>query len=250
MKSLLLAMLCWLALTSAAAATAPDLERARELYEAASFEEVLEVLARVEAGSELSRREVSEMLFLRALTRRAMGSEDAAERDLERIAYLDPDYQLPAEAPPSMRAIFQSTRAAVEPLRLLDELTRTADGVRFAVRASGDPRGTVRSIDAACRTGDGGWQRGDGGVVTIRAQEGATVECASKLVGPGGAVLRERGTREAPLGFTVGPQITADEGPSAWPFVIAGAGVLVAAAIATVIIFAVAPPNTTVTPNL
>lgn len=223
------------------------LSRARALYDEASFMEVLQALARAEASNALDREQLIELLFLRALTHRAMGSDEPMQRDLERVAYLAPNLRPPSELPPSMRRAFETARAAVAPLRLLGDIERIPTGVRYAVRASGDPQGLVRRTDAGCRTGEGDWSEAEGGVVELPAAEGAIVQCYASLVGLGGAELMTRGTRTDPLELDVPAfSVSTGDGDDTAAFVLAGVGVGLAAVVATVLVLVLAPPSTTV----
>lgn len=221
------------------------IEQARARYDEAAFEAVLEELARAEAAT-LDRDAVIALLLLRALTHHAMGSTDAMRLDLERVAYLEPDLVPPSEFPPSMRRALEEARVMVEPMRLLGDIERVPRGVRFSARPSGDPRGLIRRVDAECRHHAGPWRRGESGVVSLRAAEGAVVECVAALIGPGGATLATRGTHEEPLRMDVGALETAPAGDDALPFALAGIGVGVAAVIAAVLVYVLAPPTTSI----
>ncbi|MFK7988450.1 MAG: hypothetical protein AB8I08_20680 [Sandaracinaceae bacterium] len=225
------------------------LARAHALYDSASFEEVLQALARAEASDQLDRDQLIELLFLRALTHRAMGSEEPMRADLSRIAYIAPNLRPPSELPPSMRRAFETARADIAPLRLLGDIERIPTGVRYAVRASGDPQGLVRRTDAGCRAGSEAWSEGEGGVVELAAGEGAAVQCYASLVGLGGAELMTRGTRQDPLELEVPPLSEIGGGSGVdpeVPFVLAGVGVGLAAAVAAIVVLVLAPPPSSV----
>jgi hypothetical protein len=173
--------------------------QAEERYAEADFEGALEALERAEQVS-LSRADVLRSYSLRSLVHYALGEETAMREDLQVLALLAPAHELGPTAPPAVRQAFEEVRAATTaPLRLDVQLDKRHPGVRISAHSHGGKGGIVREVRVLARVNDGPWVEGDGRAVELAASAGDVVEYYATLLGPGGSVLLERGTAQAPL---------------------------------------------------
>ena len=226
-----------LVLSTNALAQSP-VDDGRRRFEAADFYGALEVLARAEEGSALDRAELVRLYETRILVHLALGEEDRIERDLAAIATIAPDHTFAPEIPPALRTRFGDLlRERTGRLDVDVSREPTARGVRLDARASGDPLGLVRSARLHARAGGGRWMSAQGSL-ELDAEPGEQIEWHADLVGPGGAVLASRGSREAPMSFAVGGAVLVDDGGEGAPWVWIGIGVIAVIAIGVVAIVA------------
>src|SRR5690606_37653739 len=80
---------------------------------ATEHERGLELLEQAEAGTDLSRDDLADLLLLRAMIHRALRQMDLAEVDLFRLAALDPERELGREVHPSLRRLFATVKQRV-----------------------------------------------------------------------------------------------------------------------------------------
>jgi hypothetical protein len=142
---------------------------------------------------------------------------------------------------------------------------------------SDDNAGLVQSLRVRARVSGAAWRRVERATLEIPAAAGATVEYVAEAVGPGGAVLAQAGTDDAPLRTTLAPALVeaaaapvvaaptgtvpasspvsgggaapsgalpraAEGGAPVWPWLLAG-GVVIAAAAVVVALFVVPGPE-------
>lgn len=225
----------------------PLIDQAAQAYEEASFEASLELLARAEAADDLSRDDLIALIRTRALVYFALGSVPAMTRDVERLAALDPNIEMPAEAPPTVRNAFADARTRVRPLRLTGDVERVRTGARFRARIAGDPEGLVRRTEVSCRVGESEATRARGESLDLRAETGDVIRCHAVLVGVGGATLASVASPDAPLTRTLGPFVAPGEGDSsAVPYLLVGGGLAVASAVVVWLILSQPEPRTIV----
>lgn len=231
---------------SAAHAQSETVDEGRRRFENADFYGALEVLARAEEGSALTVRELVRLYETRILVQLALGEERRIDRDLAALATIDPDHDFAPEIPPSVRARFREIeRSRPGPLSVEADRAATPGGVRLDARVSGDPQGLVRIARLHARAGGGRWITAPGSL-EIAAAPGERIEWHAELIGPGGAVLRQRGSREAPLSFTIGGAERAlprdergeEEAGTPWIWIALGGAVLIGAAVAVIVIAA------------
>lgn len=181
------ALLC--ALSSAAPALAQEpLSRGRAAYENADFRSAIELLTQAEATQELSTEELALLLETRALARSAIGDGAGTDRDLARLARLDPDHRFGPEVPPEFIARFERIRDA---------------------------------LPGPVTVGEGG-----GPTAPDRAEPPLRAEGSLAL----GTPMRDEAS-------------DADDGPSAWPWIAAGAGAAIVVGIVLVLVVGSAEPS-------
>lgn len=216
----------------------------------ARFGEAITLYDRAAAGDELTRPDLVRLLEGRALARRAVGDEDGARDDLDRLAAIDPEHTFARHVPPEIVDIFRTLRDAREgPLRVRVQVA--LDGDRALVRAVlvHDPGGLVVHTRLAARAGEGAWRQDDDGELELALPPGATLEYTVEAIGLGGVSLLELGSRETPLPALLavqrgGRSIDPGDGGEVTPWLVGIGGVVVGAVIAGVIVgFAMSGPS-------
>ena len=192
-------------MTPSIARAHPRIDAARAAFQEAEFEAAEGALRQALALGNLSRDQYLEILVLRVLIARAQGDDDARDARLRELATLDPDYALPPEAPPTLRARFDEVRASLDGQRVAATLELRREADRFVGRlAFEDPANAVRSTLTVCRVGDEMF-RSEGADVFGLVPSWRDVECVGQLRGEGGTMLVETestldGSGEVPEG--------------------------------------------------
>jgi hypothetical protein len=269
------------ALAPALAHAHPLVDEGERKYEDADFQGALDAFARAEAATDLTRADLVRLYTRRAMVHHAMQHPDELEADVFRLANLDRAVRLPRAAPPAVRRAYEQAVARVASLLRVDvEAEAMPGGTRLVARVSDDNAGLVQSLRVRARTAGGAWRRTDRATLEVPAAAGATVEYVAEAVGPGGAVLAQAGTDDAPLRTTLAPALVdavttpvaatttanggaapatapapgpqpasprdaaprAEGGAPVWPWLVAG-GVVLAAAVVVVALFVVPGPE-------
>lgn len=245
-----------LALVPSVASAHPLVDQAEARFEEADFEGALEAFAQAELATDLTRNDLLLVYLRRALVHHAMGQLDAIDMDLFRLATLEPHYRLGREVPPQVRDRFAAqSRRVEERLRVKVEATEARGGVRIRAQVTDDLAALVTAVRFGVRTAGGVWQRSDGAALEVMGEPDSELEFYAEAIGPGGAVLASEGTSTAPRRSTIevllappvvgpGPVDGGGGGVPAWPFLVGG-GVLVAAALTVVILFATGSSDST-----
>ena len=188
----------------------PRIDQARAAYERADLDAAHSAIDAAFDVGHLSREEYLEALVLRALI--AIAGQRNVQRDdsLRQLAAIAPDYELPAEAPPSLRRRFREIHEELGGERVSARLTLTRGRDRFTARLRlTDPVRVVVSTTLVCRSGDDVFQA-EGTDVFGLVGRWRSVECVAQLLGRGGTLLgsieRElEGEGVAPNAPCVGP---------------------------------------------
>jgi hypothetical protein len=264
------------ALFASPVAAHPALDRARELYRDARFEEALAALTEAERATDLSRDDLLSLYETRALVRFAMSDRDAAEQDLTRLASIDRDRPPAAEMPPSLRRALDAARARVETeISVRAEIRRAPGGAHATGHVENDAEGVVRTVLVKCRVGDAEETEWQSGPLEVAARASQSVECVARAVGPGAAVIAEArasvagepvrappgiaptpadvaragtGTRADLTAEATGDDGDRDGGGSAWPWIlgIGGGAIAIAAGVVLVVVLTSAQAEVTV----
>lgn len=176
-----------------------SLRQGIQMAETAEFEGALEAFEEAEASEDLRRQDLVQLCGHRAVVFFALGRNDDMEADLARLLAVDPKATLPEAAPPPVRDAFRRmVDLGVSPPRLVVEPFSWADGVKVRATVEGGPPGLVRQVRVFARVrGASRWSRGDDKVAVL-VQPGVTVEWYAEAIGPGGAPVVARGSRESP----------------------------------------------------
>jgi hypothetical protein len=257
----------------------PLIDEGERKYEDADFPGALDAFARAEAATDLTRDDLVRLYTRRAMVHHAMQHPEELEADVFRLANLDRALRLPRAVPPAVRRAYEQAVTRVTSLLRVDvEAEAMPGGTRLVARVSDDNAGLVQSLRVRARTAGGAWRRTDRATLELPAAAGATVEYVAEAIGPGGAVLAQAGTDDAPLRTTLSPALvtsavtpaaattTADGATAAtttpgpapvpprdpaprdvggapvWPWLVAGGAVL-AAAVVVVALFVVPGPQ-------
>ncbi|MDQ3035413.1 MAG: hypothetical protein M3Y87_23615 [Myxococcota bacterium] len=247
----------------------PRIDEARTAYDSARHAEALEKLEEALAGSELSRDELADLFILRAMIHRAQGHMDLAEVDLLRLASLDPTRELGREVHPSLRRAFASARERVPRavgLQLSGE--RDEGTVRIAAAVVDDIAALTQGFRLHARREGGAWQETTDSSLTVDVLPSEAVEYWAEGIGPGGAPIATRGSISEPLrvepvagaprigavagagaittpGGAAGGAVDQGEGLPAWPFVVGGVVLVVAAGVVLGVYFGTQPTDET-----
>ena len=180
----------------------------REQLALAEFEAAVTCLDQAEARNDLSRRDVIELLSLRAFARFASLQDvgGSVGADLQRLAALTREHTFAPEVPSSVVEAYQALATAAVPLEIQVSAERSGDQVRVQAEGRG-PDGLIDSVRVYARATDGEWVDGERRVTL--AAGGTAVEYYAEMVGIGGAVLARSGSRRAPL------HLAADTAPEA-----------------------------------
>ncbi len=184
-------------------AAAAQLGPARSALAEADFERAERAFTRALEARVLSRDDIVAIHEGRAMARWAMGQERDARADLEALGSLEPERALPPEAPPPLVDAFASlARAPLGAALLWDQEDGEGprDTLHLRVGVRNDPAGLVRTVRVHVRTpGDDGWLVREERDVDVPLAPGDALEVWIELVGPGGAVLAQEGSIEAPI---------------------------------------------------
>ncbi len=233
--------------TGTARAHDDDVELGVARYYEADFEQALAAFARAEAGDDLTRDDLVRLLFFRALVNSAFGSEAARDLDLLRLASLAPSHAM-NDAPPPVREAFDRVRRSVGGQLAVEVIAdAAAGGCVLRARAANDPGGLARTIVITAHAGGEDVSSSDGRLMLV-GDPGTTIEYTARVIGPGGAVMAERRSSDAPLAIprsgaiTQQPEAPATSGDDVVAIAVGvGIGVAVAAAIAIVLAVVLAP---------
>ncbi|MBI2893412.1 MAG: hypothetical protein HYY06_07655 [Deltaproteobacteria bacterium] len=172
--------------------------------EEADFEGAERAFAAAESASDLTLADLVDLLEARALLHLGLHQPEALDRDLARLASIDPTHVFAPGRPPDLAMAFAAVRSRVtERLHVEADARATATGVSIDVRVVGDIDGLGRQVRIAARTGGGPWQVGAGPGLSVAAAPGTSVEYWAAAIGPGGAELASRGSAAQPLRVTV-----------------------------------------------
>lgn len=230
-----------------------SVDEARRLYEEAEFVAALDLLGRATAGDELTLADLEEVYELRALVHVALGDAAAMQDDLNTLAAIAPDHELDRGMPPDVQRAWAETRArAPGAIRVVAETETGASGVTVSVEVSGDALHLVRRVRIRGRAGEGAVAEAIDAPLFVGTPTGEEVTYWAEAIGPGGAVLASSGSEASPLRASGAAVGSGDEGGGleAWPFLVAGGGVLVVGAVIVIAVVATqgGTPNTTVEP--
>jgi hypothetical protein len=178
------------------------LTQAEQRYAEADFEGALQALDRA-TELLLSRDDLLRTYSLRALIHYALGEEAAMREALRVLALLSPSHELGPSAPPAVRLAWEDVRQTIQaPLSLHVQVEMQAHGVRISATSGGDAGDSVdivRSVRVSARVNEGPWVHEEGQAIQLPTADGDLVEYYATVLGPGGSVLLERGTAQAPL---------------------------------------------------
>lgn len=212
------------------------LAAAQQHAEEADFEAALQAFDRAEREGVLSRQDVVELLSRRPIVYHVLHDEARMQRDLACLAALEPRFEFGAEVLPEVRTALAAQQATVEPLRLTLRLAERGQALQIAAEYGRLPPGLVVEDRVYARLAGQSWQTGPQRLELANPQR-EPVEYFAQAFGPGGALLLERGSRQAPLRFDYPPAASARaDGPSAWPFILGGGAVLLVGATVLAIV--------------
>jgi hypothetical protein len=191
--ALLLALLA----PAPAAAQGSSIARARQQMERAEFDAAVATLDTAETSSSgLSRAEVVDLYATRAAAHLALGHTAEMERDLDRLAALDPTYTFDEAARPELAEGIAERRGA--PLSIDVEISDEPGGARVRAAVHRDPGDLVRSIHLRARpAGATAWIEASGETLVVPGAD--EVEVWADAIGPGGATLASAGSEDAPI---------------------------------------------------
>lgn len=239
---LLLAALVWCLFVPVGRAH-PGVEQGVRRYERADLEGALRSFRRAEAASNLTLDELKTLMLTRALVHRALGNQEAYERDLRRLAGVDYHYRFDHTTPPDVVEAFGRLRGPEQvDIEVEVEARMAPTGVLLSTELSGDRFDVVRHVRLSARPAGGSWRTVRRSELRLSAE--GPVEYFAEAVGPGGAVIATAGEREAPLVFgqpaTRPASTVASSGDSDDGLLIGlGIGIGVAAAAAIAVLVAV-----------
>jgi hypothetical protein len=229
----------------------PLVDEARAQADRADFGAALATLDRAEAAEDLDLAALEELLLLRALASIGLGREADARRDLRRLAAIAPELVLPDTVAPAIRDELERVRRSVTAVTIDVQVEDHAGAVEVQASAAGE-EGVVREVRLSARERGSAWAsaavaRGSATASVRVPSRGGAIEARVAAIGPGGAVVAERGTEAEPLLVREGRVVPADvldgededdgEGSGAlWPIVGAGAAVVVIGTVVAVIL--------------
>lgn len=259
-------LLALLAFAPAVAHAHPMVDQARREFDATRHRRALQLLEQAEEQRDLSRGDLIELLLLRAFAHRALRQMDLAEVDMFRLAGLDPARELGREVPPQLRRLFEQARERVPgPVRIEVHVERSGEVMTVTAEVLDDVAALATGFRLFGRAENGDVRQSTDSRLDVTVLPNQTGEYWAELLGPGGAVIASQGSEDAPLtidateqGLRPGDLETGegngnsesgetssgggDEGIPAWPFVVGGV-VLVLAAVAVVLAVVLTTPT-------
>jgi hypothetical protein len=230
----------------------PSAADARQLVEVGDFEGAIAATeAALDTGStggaSVARQEVARLLAVRALAFMALRDEPSIDVALGTLAHVDPDHRFDPTMPPDVVERFEVVRAQRPSLRLsrpIVEVSATGARIVVAEPSVATVPGLIRARRVVARQLPGDWRASDGGRLELTTAT-APIEYYAELIGPGGVVLAQSGSAEAPhrwsppAGRTAPSPAEVDEGGGwGWPVALGITGALaIAAVIVLVLVF-------------
>ncbi len=175
----------------------PRIDAARAAYEEADLDAASAALDEAFDLGHLDREEYLDALVLRALVASAQRRNATRDDALRQIGAIAPDYALPDEAPPSLRARYAEIVAELGGERVSARLSVRREGERFTaqVRLTDPVRAVVRA-SVLCRAGEEVFASETRDVFGL-VPTWRPVECAAQLLGRGDTLLAELSERVA-----------------------------------------------------
>jgi len=239
----------------ATAVAHPLIDRARERFEQAEFDEALELFAQAEEADDLSREDLIQLYLKRALVYHALDRDEDLELDLFRLATIEPDMEFTRRIPPRVRSAFAEAAGEVDaPIRIAVDSSREDGWVRLEPRLENDQAALVREIRLGARV-TGEWLTAVNESLEMEAGPEERVDYWAEAVGPGGAVIATQGSRSEPRilgpagavaegGTGTGTGTDGGEGSGSgtgggvpwWPFAVGGAAAAAGAVVLVVLL--------------
>lgn len=249
----------------------PLIDQARRAYDRARHDRALELLQEAEDGEDLTRDDLVELLLLRAMAHRAQRDMELAEVDMFRLAELDPERQLGREIHPQLRRLFDRVRERVtRAVRINVRAAREGEVVTIEAEVTDDVAALAQGFRIFGRAAGGSLQQTSEPRLEIHVPASQAAEYWAEVIGPGGAVIATHASEASParvdaVGGGGGDAIVGsgdgdggdgdafagdgsgdtgggggeDEGVPAWPFIVGGITLAVAAAVIVTVIFTV-----------
>ncbi|MCS6797192.1 MAG: hypothetical protein NZ898_01455 [Myxococcota bacterium] len=240
--------------------TADDIER---LYQDADLDSASAACRRIDEAEGWTRPRLVAALATCALVHSAL--QETAEQDLAlaRLVALEPSYRFDARATPQLVAALDRIRSAQrEPIELTVRPELAPQGVRLVAQVRNDPGRLVRRVAIAGRVMPSRtWMRSENEpLLLVGHRPGAQVEYHAVATGPGGVEIARVGSEREPMTWTIPvpegdrlatptpatertTHVAATQEPEAprrtgfpWGWVAVGGGLVVAAAIVTVVV--------------
>jgi len=214
----------------------------------ADFDGALGAFDEAERGT-LTRGELIRSLEGRAHVHFALGAEEALRAALARLAAIAPEHRLAPESPPELHARFLD-HAGRGGITVVVSHEEHGGEARLEARAEGDPGGLVRHVVVAARIDRAAWIEAEDEPLTIPVQPSQTLAWYGQAIGPGGAVVANDGSREAPR-VRASPSAALEEDETPWLFIgLAAGGVLIIATVITLVVVLATPPSTQPSPPM
>ncbi len=231
----------------------PGLDEAKQLISELEFEAALTAFQGAIDTGELTRAELVELLSERTLVLHALNRESELVQDFVWLAAIAPEHILDMRAPPAMVAMWKSVRDQARGA-LGVKLEHDVSNGEYRLRA--ELTGTVPEGARArigVREGGGAWEITEGPDRVGAAPDLIELDVYAQALGPGGLVLAEDGSAEAPNHLVIDPRVAT--APVAAPdrrdehrrkrraWIIGGSAAAVAVAVAITSIFLVQGKN-------
>ncbi len=188
-----------LVLTPVGASAHPLIDQGVEAYEEADFDKSLRYFDQAADGSELTTADLMSLFEWRAIVRYALDNVAGMRADLTRLASMKPTHRLGLDAPPKVRAAFDEVRAQMTDGIGLEVGARSLAGkLRIDASAMHDVMNLARGTRIHVQLPGEAWQSYKKSDLLVDLEGGGEVVYYVELLGPGGAVLVSKGTREAP----------------------------------------------------
>lgn len=253
------AVVLLLTLVGVAHAQSSALTRGVERFDEADFSGAIAAFDEAEAGDGLNRADLVDLYVRRASAHLAVGDREAMQRDLRRLASLDPTHAFGPETRPEVRQAFESVREGREAVAVDVGHEARPGALRLVGTVVHDPEDLTRRVEIYGRTRGGAWMNSDDGALVVPAVEGAVVEHYVLVIGPGGATIASAGSEDAPLvvrhdgtlvdDSTSGPPITDDGGGDNTAVFVIGGVVVVALVVGAILLIALSGSNDATQPD-
>ncbi|MGE0790697.1 MAG: hypothetical protein AB7S26_33800 [Sandaracinaceae bacterium] len=213
----------------------PRIDQARASFEEADLDGAMSSLDEAFDLGHLTRAEYLDALVLRALVASALRRDATRDDALRQLAAIDPMYELPSEAPPSLvaRSVEMREQLGGERVSAVFDVTRSGERFAATLRLQ-DPVRAVATTSIVCRAGRDTFQS-EGRDVFGLVGAWASIECVAQLLGRGGTLLEEL-EQTVPGDGTEPPAPPGGDGDALAIGLGLGIGLAVAAAAAIVLV--------------
>ena len=178
-------------------------ERGKQAYNEARFEDSLSAFEEAEGGNDLALDDLVQLLESKALVLSALERSSEAEECIKDLAALKPDHTLTASVPPELAEVFAQTATGVAGSTKV-EMSLSTDGNTVTAKAVVIQNARIiRKLVVYQRADDGAWEQAEDSRSMSATQY---VDSYAEAIAAGGVVLARAYSKSSPQRSEVAAQ--------------------------------------------